>query len=221
MSDFFPDMTDAELAALDDATINQRIDLCCAERGIPLYVQEMIEPKPPVAPDFPLYEVGGVFLDSDTEAKALAASIQSTRRWKRKYRYWDSKSLDEWEQDESEIKIEIVQGYRPETWHQYRANLEQFDARKKAFGKMKEANTKAYDARASVAGEVWKDISAAKDRIEDSDRLRRLFDRYVELANGDRDIAKKFLVAAEHFDESWNPPASWSEFDSALVDAIG
>lgn len=206
---YFEGKSDAELVAMSDAEVNQRIDLTCAERGIPLWCEELPEPKPEVEPDWELYQVCGVNFSDGAVAREIAKSIERERRWKQAYNYRYGFDRLEMEQDESEIGVTLVRCFRPETFHKHKAEITKHEEQKKVYEARKKENRKAYDERSDVATRVWSEINDARRRINESDRLRNLYVRYVGLANGDKEMARKFLIAAEKFNDDWQPNEGW------------
>lgn len=206
---FFENHTDEQLVALTDAQVNTAIDRTCAERGIPLWVEEIVEPKLPVAHDMTLFQVAGYKFEKQVDANRVAEAINDSPKWTEVYSWGRSNEGREWTQDERTVTVEIISGHRPETWHKHRAALDEFEDRKKRYEATKKANEQAYESRGGVAKEAWKEIRDARDRLADRDRLRNLYIRYIGLANGDKEVARKFLVAAEKFDEAWQPEPGW------------
>lgn len=201
---YFDGMTDEQISALTDEQVTKTINLACAEQGIPVFLDDLGgPPKPEVSPDREFFKVGNWIVDTREDASAILGAVLASTRRKTGYDFYRDGQELQAKIDESEEKIETVKLFTPEQFTRHQATIKGHAVRTAAWKTQNEARTKAAEKRSSVCMEVWSVVDEARARIRDAARLESLFLKYVELADGNRDVARKFLIRAEHLDDNW------------------
>jgi hypothetical protein len=197
MSEYFSDKSAEDISAMTDADITRVIDLACANAGVPIFL-EVSPPALPVAEkDIQLYKVGYYIVGKD-DADKLLSVLNSCRRYAAEYNWQDSTAdLTCKEVTDREEKAEPVSFYSLETYLKHKSSLETQRRQQKLFDDSKEIATKAMQDRSKLASNVWQEVENARDQIRRRSQLLERFDKYVDLADGNRSIAWKFLQAAE------------------------
>lgn len=193
----FDRLTDAEILALTDDQIAYYMDLACAEEGAPLMPPDPgREPtKPAYQPDVTLHACGGfLFFDAETAAR-VADVVNGLRRAETKYvsgpRYEKTAHI---ETDPVRLTTEKV--YSPELWDQIKNEVNDYGERKQSWDARVKEHTEASKARDKVTAWIREKIEQVRDDDYQRERYTRELARYIELAEGDREMAVRFLFKA-------------------------
>lgn len=191
-------LTDEELAALTEEQIERYIDLACAQRGIRLLPPEPKKPELTAEPlpDVTLFKVGSWYFTDENEARALLDLLYKStsmvdKEWTEvgKYRLSKDSPLESW----NAPKLERSSAYSRSLYAEYEAIFEKNEREREAY----EAKRKEYDEilrqRAEVESEILTAIQDAVARINKRERLQKEFQRYLDLAEGDRRVAMRFF----------------------------
>lgn len=196
------DMTDGELLALDDDAISRHIDIECAKQGIPLLPEYPAAPiKPTPTPDVAVHQIGNGYADAllftdAAEAAEVARAINSARS--RVTLQYAGGSFDYRivaPTDES-VTMRETMHYSPEHWNREREAVVAAAEAKKRYDSELEAYRKAQKERQAIAGEIHERISEAYERAQRRHFLETQYGRYLQLAENDGRVARKFLVDA-------------------------
>lgn len=213
----FDDLTHDELVALDDAAIAFYIDKACAEEGVPLL--------PPTAPVPPIvatidkrvthYIVSGLRFANESDARAVQAAISNTKSrralvYMGSYR-WQDPQHDAPAEDEVTITLERV--FDADGAAAEKAENERTGERKAAFDAAKKEYDAALAGRDNVAANIRGTVNEAHRLQRKREHLMAEYERYLPLANGDDQVAKRFLQRAHSnardvlpnlFPDGWN-----------------
>lgn len=202
---YFDKLSIEEVAALDDDAVTKVVNLQCADQGIPVFISNEPEPKIEVLPDKTFYKVGDWMFDDADVADEIREKVASARRFRGGYSWSDNSAKLKAEPDESDIKVEQVKLFSPEHYQRFQAEIRAQQVRLDAWQRTQEEDKKAIDKKSGVYNAVWKEVNAAREKIRETKRLDVAFGKYVELADGNRQMARKFLLKAEHLDSTWYP----------------
>lgn len=212
MSEIWPDKTDAELAALTSEEVDHKVEHLCMVEGIPLYLDEDPKPEPTSTPDCTVYRIEGVsglmFRHRD-HAERVAATIKDTQivKWAYDHSHW--RTIPVIENDEPNLTIVAEPYYSAQAWGLHQTAVAEYERAKRLWEIGRERVKKARDARSAIAEKVWEEVRQARDRVAEHTALGRRFLRYLELANGDRAVAARFLRLADHLPDDWMPDEAW------------
>ena len=192
------ELDETELLALSDEDVKKYVDYECALEGVP-----MLPPSPGIkpskdapAPDAQVYSIAGFLtLDAEHAARILAA-LESGKLFTESYANNDygTKFLESIAGDSYHSpKIESRRIHSPEQWDRIKDVQSEFVTKLKAWEKVNSDYDKALSERKKISDNVWDKINEARDHSYERDSLRREFVRYLELAEGNHQIALNFL----------------------------
>jgi len=191
------ELTEAELLALTDADAQNLIDYECALEGVP-----MLPPHPGPAPvknappfDAKAFEVGGVLVLDSEHAGRILDAITSGPLYKIEYSSEHLVALREGDYDFPEIKTKAARS--PEQWAEIKFDMGKYEAEKKEYDRLTKTYSDAMKERQSIIDTLRDAISDARERHYSREQLRSEFARYLELAEGNRQIALNFLDKAK------------------------
>lgn len=193
-----------ELLVLDNQQIASVIDLECAFEGVPLLPPCPSEPEEPkFEPDATIYEVAGYKVKTPEEASLIMETLT-------KCQLWDTNSKGSYPNyinvlsplsDYNKPKIETKQVYTPETYDVIRTDHEAYSAAKTRYDEAKKLYDNAYKEREDIAKDVWARVNEAHDEAGHVQFLKNEFNRYLELAQNNKQIAMNFLKKAHEVPE--------------------
>jgi hypothetical protein len=191
----FEDLKEPDLLALTNDQIVRWIDIECACNGVPLLPPKPVEPtKVAFTPNIQAFEVADLIFDSSADALRLVALLRELKVYRSEYvsgpHYERVLKLGR------EFSIESKRYFTPEAWD---AVKDEAAAYTRDFN-IYTAAKKEYDAivqvRARIVNGINEAIENAHQRENIRQRVRADFDRYLDLADGNRKIALAFLRAA-------------------------
>lgn len=192
------ELTELELLALTDTEVIKYIDYECALEGVP-----MLPPHPGPAPDkltatpdVTMYTVAGQnTLDSEHATRILQACNSGTLLDTANARndYSVTFVTPQTDRSYSAPKIETKQVHSPEQWDRIKNDYTNYADRKSEWDTHDRIYRDALKERASISDDVYDRISQARQHSYQRDNLRNEFTRYLELAEGNRQIALNFL----------------------------
>lgn len=222
----FDDLTHDELVALDDAAISFYIDKACAEEGVPLLPPSA--PVPPIVATIDKrvthYIVSGLRFTSEADARAVQEAIAkaTSRRtlvYMGSYR-WQDPQHDAPAEDEVVVTLERV--FDADGAAAEKAEKDRTSARKAEFDAAKKEYDAALSGRDNVAAQIRGTVNEAHRLQHKRDRLMAEYERYIPLANGDAQVAKRFLQRAHSDARDVLPrlfPDGWND-EPVKVDAV-
>lgn len=203
---FFPDMTIQQIAALSEVEVSKVVNLACAEQGIPIFLESIgEEPKQSVPPDVEYFKIGDWIVGSIEHASAIVKAIDSGDRYTKAYDPKTYSSLDVAERSKAKIEIEPLRLFSPEQYHKCQSEIRAHKQAHTAWEARKRATELSTSNRSTIAENVWREVWDAQEQVSEHERIDRPFAKYVELADGNHEMARKFLITAERLDESWRP----------------
>lgn len=194
----FDELTDAEVLALTDAEIERYIDLECARAGVPLLPPEPgPKPEEPAAEkDVTLYEVGGdLFRDQET-ALRVAGVINEAGRVRLDYIPGPGFTRIVGGADEP-VSVQAVAHYSAARWDEVKAAVHAYEEAKGRWDAENSEYNKALSARRKSVEWVWDRIHEVREGERRRERYLSLLRRYIDLADGDEVLARKFLLDSE------------------------
>jgi len=207
------EFNDSELLELTDKGVLNLIDYECALEGVPM-LPPSPGPKPKAnlpEPDTQCFAVAGVMTcDADHARRILEAIcggwlVESTYDSDYHNRYL--KRLCESDYNYPKITTETHRSQ--EQWDSIKEEATKFNMLKKEWEAKNDEYEKALKARSTITDRVYGQIESARHHFQTCERLREEFKRYLELAEGNRQIALNFLDKARDLSEF---PELYDEF---------
>jgi hypothetical protein len=193
------DLTNKEVNKLTYEQVDRFIDIACAEAGTMLLPEVPIEPKlDKPAKDAFVYKVGEFKVGTPEEASKLLEFLNTVQLLETSYDYacgYDDKYITAIQtSNEPDIKKEAV--YTAETYSKIKSLLQKYNDAKKDYEQKRKDYQKADSDRNKISSQIWEHVNNIKDKFSQKDRLKKEFNRYLNLADGDKEIALKFFENA-------------------------
>lgn len=209
----FDDLTDPELLALIDEQVQYHIDRECAEEGVPLLPPSPgAEPTRPVAPkDVTVFVVGGMLFADREHAEKVAALANQGARLVTEYADYRSGFYDHIAAPATaDVDVATQQHYSRGTYDRVREALSAYASAKKKWDAGQKERTDATTGRARIAEHVHEKIDAAREVVYLREQAKAEFARYVQLADGDEVMARRFFEKAKPHSVKYLDPATTS-----------
>lgn len=195
----FDELTDDELAELTDEQVSLYIDLRSAEEGVPLLPETA-----PVAPDEALtpspqievFQVSAEYFTDRAEAEAVRDAIRRAKSRVGVGYVGNDYRQKKIKRDSDAVEISTSLAHDEATAERLRNVLAEATRRRDSY----EAERREYDLVLAKRDKVFKPIqqavSDARARNYQRQRIRSQHARYLQLADGNRRIAARFLESA-------------------------
>jgi len=183
--------TNEELRILTQAQIETLVDLECAHEGIPLLPEVPVKKevnKP--QPDLTLYLVPSVYFKNKEGANQIIELMNSMPRMGDKYYNYGYVNIEECV-TLSEVKV-FSEDAKLRTKSQTEAAKEienQYESAKKEYDKIAEQ-------RSDIINRINGAVGDAFDEYRKMEKYKKQYARYLQLAEGEKDIALNFMKAA-------------------------
>lgn len=199
------DWDDEALASLIDDECDRWIDIQCAKRGIALLPPDPgPAPKEPLSePDLTIYEVSVGYstiatyttpeaAESVREALAKATPFVAVME---RHDYNSTKYLDH-AGAESKVKVEESAVLSRHAWEKIKDDAIEYARVRARWQTARDEYETVLKARASVVDELRSMVDEATEAIEERRKAEEIFDRYLDLADNDRETALRFMSQA-------------------------
>jgi len=202
------EMTHEDLIELTHGDVEHMTRLQCAERGIKLLVEPVAPVKPTYDRTVRVYKVAGVeTLDHDFAlalAQLIGANLSKAIKTDYDYHHGSDarhvKQLSDYEKTAlTNVEANVVMSeeiYRTvaPALYEYKNALATYEKEKKEF----DSANREYR---NIEEAIWEVVNAAAAKQRDLEKSEQRFKEYMELAQQNRDMAKKFFLKA------WTPGA--------------
>jgi hypothetical protein len=204
------DYTDEELYDLDEVQLEQLVDLECAYKGIALLPPSPSEPeKPEGQPDKVVWEVlpPTLLFATKEEAEACAHTLTGLNlleiySLRSGYSYEAPYGVRAPEDDPTP-SINERRHWTPEHYDANKTALERYESAKNTYNSQRREYDSVQGQRAEVIRQLQARMDEHAQKSYDTQRIQADFDRYMTLADGNREIALKFLLEVSKFDEDF------------------
>lgn len=192
---------------LDDYTREELINITDEERELLIEVEAMCEgvdiPEEPKyleeqfvdRPDMEVYEVevGDLIYTSKEEAEKVVSFLNSTSRGGLDYKYENGYDRKYYKPTDTLISAKSVRAYSYEKYKQIGELLKTNKKAKEINENLKSDYTNAIKGYNNIKAEVQQAIDNAVYAQQTEERYKTAYNRYIELANGDKEVAQKFF----------------------------
>jgi hypothetical protein len=191
------ELTDEQVEALTGEDVERLIRRGMAEAGIPV-LPRPVEPEylDAPGPDQQVFEIGGVTFDNREAAEHVQKAISEFRSSRIRLVYgsgWTDRYV---ERDDSEQPVETRMAYSQKLFNQYQEVLEANAAAKRKY----ETAQREWRQNEVAAKDVREAIQTRVDAVEAKKERRQFltnrFAEYVDIADGNRATALRFLENA-------------------------
>lgn len=196
----FTDLAEAELTALSEDDIARYIDYACAENGVALLPALPPEPKPvDYEPDAKVYQLGyhWNFATAEDAARVLDA-IKASNMIATTYLSTPSgiTSTALTNRREALPGITVNDAFSAERAAQLKDELAGAKIAEDIYAKAKKEYDSAVAERDAYASEIREKVERAWETRHRREQRQRDYERYLDLADGNREIALRFLTRA-------------------------
>lgn len=202
------DYEDHEILGMSEDDIDKLIEIECAMAGAPLRMDPPTAPTPSqIEPDVTTYTVSAGTLRFADKEKALAAveflnglsrlRTESIipRSYGAPYRV---------EPDDSELSVGTERHWSDVHYATHAKAIKDAKAAKDEYDRARREYDEAHKKREASVKDVYDYVRHVRDRDADRRHCRQTFASYLELAEGNQDIALSFMLkTAERYDEAF------------------
>jgi hypothetical protein len=189
----FNTLSQVELATLSEEEINTYVDYSCAEKGVPLVFTVIEEPESLKSEsDITLMSFSEFVVDEET-GKKIAQILADNNQYKKEYNqnHYEITTADYYT-----VKPKLVRTKSPQLVAQEAVEHAKLTREWKAYNEANDIQTQAMEDRQKIINELYDAIYSARSFINNKTSLIAAFDKYMSMANHDRDIAKRFFENA-------------------------
>jgi len=184
----FKDLTDAQVLDLDDVDVEDIIAREIMEQG----VKKVDEPVPfllqkPSLKKERFYEANGVLFKTMSQAEKFAA-LQPYR----KDYHWNV-GTEFYYSNKSNVRIEVVELYDETEVLERAPDLQDWNRAYQDWQTHKNRYDSYLRRKASISKEVWDRVTKVRAANRVLQEIQDAYYEYIKLANGDKEIAQKFL----------------------------
>jgi ElaB/YqjD/DUF883 family membrane-anchored ribosome-binding protein len=197
----FDDLTNEELTNLSSDEVNYYIDVECAEQGIKLLPPGGPPTKPDkgtTADDLELWQVADNYFRDREDAERVSAAIAASKsRVTLDYISGPSYRKKAVPATDSVSSINMIRVLSQERAAELSALIDEQERVLGEYNKRSTEYEKIVRERRNVVNSIRERIEKAAQKVRRKEELSRIAARYVELANGDKFMAARFLRRAE------------------------
>lgn len=200
------DLTEAELLSLTDEDVMKYIDYECALDGVPMLppAPGPMPTKTMLEPDANVFEVAGFLTMDSAHASRILDAFNSGILYKESCpgSDYNTKYLEPLTADKyGKPKIETKTVHSAEQWDKIKDSHQAFAGNKADWEKINKVYQEALKGRATISDDVWQQIRDARGHSYEREQIRAEYSRYLELAEGNRQIALNFLTKVKDLTE--------------------
>lgn len=190
------DYTREELINITDEEKKLLIEIEAMCEGVeipeePKYLEEVFVDRP----DMEVYEVevGDLIYTSKEEAEKVVSFLNSTSRGELDYKYENGYDRKYYKPVNDLVSAKSIRAYSYEKYQQIGKLLKANKNAKEVNNKLKSEYTDAVKGYNDIVAEVQEAIDNAVYAQQTEERYKIAYARYIELANGDKEVAQKFF----------------------------
>jgi hypothetical protein len=195
------DYTDDEILALteDTESLNRLFDIECAHQGIPLLPQEA-GPKPEVETfehDAMVFEIGSIGFDCIEDANEVLNLIASKQLVTKSYQSGGGYAMEKVDPGAYNYpKVERQPCFSKKMYEETKERQKIASERKNEWMQRDQEYRKVQESRQEVYDSFWDRVSTIRQKRDNISRIVANFNRYLDLADGNRKVAANFLLDA-------------------------
>jgi hypothetical protein len=187
-----------QLLSITDEDIEKVIDFQCALEGVPLLPERPVEPtKLEIAPDVTVYEVAGFVFKEKESAEIVQQAINGQVMVKIDYDYnlgYDYKYVTSVNDNAAAIAANKYLSLA--AFDEAKSEIAKYTAEYKQFDGLNKIYQDVSSQRQDIADRVWNAVYDARRIRDDKLNAMKRFERYVGMADGDKELANKFFADA-------------------------
>lgn len=194
MSISFFDLNDTQISKLDQKSIERYIDYECAVEGIPLLPEKPVPPPnlPEHEPDATTFTLPQITVATQQEANRIIALVAELKLVRTNYlgRGYDTHYISG---EERMPQLDIKRVFSKEMFDDIGDKLEEQKDLQSEYNRKKNEYDSADRNRRDILKRVNETLKEVKERFAKKDYLRLEWARYIDLAEGNAEIAYNFM----------------------------
>lgn len=190
------DYTREELINITDEEMKLLIEVEAMCEGVEVLEEpKYIEVTEVDAPNIEVYEVeaGGLVYASKEEAEKVVSFLNSINRGSLDYKYENGYDRKYYVPVDDLVAAKSIRAYLYEKYCQISKLLKANKNAKEVNDKLRSEYNDAVKGYNNIVAEVQEAIDNAIYEQQAEERYKKAYDRYIELANGDKEVAQKFF----------------------------
>ena len=195
----YNELTEKEIMELGEKNIQDLIDLECANEGVKLIKRPNEPQKPELQNDIICYKIDDMIFKTQKEAQMVFDVLRETKTYKTNYNYesgYDFKYLELDDDFGNNLSIKKTTYLSKKKYKEHEETLVKYESDKSIYDTKYQKWNKENDKRREIEGTIREYINKAYEKESERQDMLMQYKRYLELANDDELIAKKFLCDA-------------------------
>lgn len=195
----YKELTEKEIMELEEENIQDLIDLECANEGIKLLKRPKEPKKPELQNDIICYQIDNMIFKTQKEAQMVFDVLRQAKTYKTNYNYesgYDFKYLELDDIFGNDLSIKKTTYMSKNKYKEHQEMLTKYNSDKDLYDIKYSKWRKENDKRKKIEEIVRSHIDRAYEKESEKQDMLIQYKRYLELANNDELIAKKFLCDA-------------------------
>jgi hypothetical protein len=196
----FDSLDREELVKLTDEQLGMYVDIECANRGIALLPMKPVDPKATKPEkDTTVFTIDTLHFLNASDAQAVVAFIKQNGFKLVNVSYLSGPSYEHCyslANVDSALKLDSQQVYSPEAKDTYAELIAVAEQKKSEYDEAKKEYNDVYNERKVVYDEIQQTYTEALVWVEKKRQAKQNYERYLELADGDQQVAKTFFLNA-------------------------
>lgn len=191
------DMSDKELyEACKNGEFEKIVQIECAQLEIPVFFEDPgPEPVCEITPDYLCYEVYGMRFDTVLEAEAVSAALRGQYIIETDsvppdyhFRHVVKKFISE-----DDLLVKKVRLFSPKFLEANMTELRKFEKKHEIWENKKKHYESMLKFKSQIEADITHRVERYEERLEYEQEMENLHSKYLELAEGDEDLAGKWL----------------------------
>ena len=195
----YKELTEKEVMELEEENIQDLVDLECANEGVKLLRRPNEPKKPELLNDIICYEIDDMIFKTQKEAQMVFDVLRETKTYKTNYNYesgYDFKYLELDDTFGNDLSIKKTTYLSKKKYKEYEEMLIKYKSDKEIYDTKYQKWKKENDKRREIEETIRECIDKAYEKESEKQDMLLQYKRYLELANDDESVAKKFLCDA-------------------------
>jgi hypothetical protein len=191
-------MRETELINVTQDDISRYVDLACAEEGIPLLPEQApIAPDAEaVADDMTVYEIAGILFPRREDAQKVCDLVATLEHGSTNYISGPSYRQKYEPTEGDSVSVQTRRLLSPQKAASLKGAILVIERAKKEYQDTKKEYDRIVEARAEIVTRIDEAVRKAQSAQWRRDGLMKEYQRYLDLAQGIKTIALRFLEAA-------------------------
>ncbi len=199
------DLTNKEKLALSKNEVDQLIEVEYAHAGLPIYTETPRLKAVKPMPDLTIYQVPTLNFIKREDAKKVmnALAALEDKRTLVEIKYMGGPGYEMTIRPPSGTpEVSMLQVYSPERVHQIKDRLDAYNKENEKYKKAQKEYDELTAKRYEIEREIREELEELQEEVRAELQMKSVFVKYLKLADGDIEVAKRFLKDAYQVPEN-------------------